>query len=85
MICAKRKLPHPRRAEHFWGGLPFCCGHFDELVKAMYEIHEAVAKQAHDDYVRIFEQRGGKLQPPYCSGRKREPDEGGGKGGDSGT
>lgn len=44
-------------AAHKWGPLDLCCSHFDELVTAMFEIKGAVQDRAHQDFVRIYEER----------------------------
>ena len=34
-----------------------CCGHFDDLVSAMFELREAVRERQHQDFVAIYEGR----------------------------
>jgi hypothetical protein len=44
-------------APHMWGSLRMCCGHFDDLVEAMFEIRDAVREREHQDFMKIYESR----------------------------
>jgi hypothetical protein len=59
-VCGFSKtagVPCGLPAPHKWGPLDLCCGHFDELVTAMFEIKGAIQDRQHQDFVRIYEER----------------------------
>jgi len=74
-------------APHRWGGLDLCCGHFDELVTAMFDIKGEVQDRQHQEFVRIFEERthhsatieGATCDPqkPFLVQRPEKKDDGG--------
>jgi hypothetical protein len=47
-------------APHKWGPLDLCCGHFDELVTAMFEIKGTLEDRQHEDFMKIYEDRTNK-------------------------
>lgn len=66
-ICGK---PAP----HVWGSLRMCCGHFDDLIEAMFEIRDAVRDREHQDFVKIYEDRTHKsafLRGAHCDAKKK--------------
>jgi hypothetical protein len=78
-----------RPAPHLWGPLRLCCGHFDDLVTAMFEIRGLIHDRQHQDFVDIYEARthksataeGAHCEPtiesvkPFIVPKKKEGDE----------
>lgn len=63
-------------ARHLWGAVWMCCGHFDELMKAIFEIRELVRDREHADFAQGREElaEGGETLRPHVVKPEPEPD-----------
>lgn len=62
-------------ATHHWGGVKFCCAHFDVFLEGMLELKDAVQFRLHDDFVSEYVRRTHRqhrIEGTVCEAEKKE-------------